>query len=455
MRFMLALMHSGSGRIMVGFMVVVALSFGVGVNAQDVTTPPPPTTPPSSSPPAEWTLTQAELIELRRLVDLTRSNAEDAARYANDASNFLGLFEAFSVVIAIAAAALGVVGVTRLFAAQNALVDARKRILDEIAALRSQFKTEIDDRERDLRSLENQLSLTLKQQGTIASQATLALSMLPLGERQYRAQDYAGAAETYIRALSLDANNPLIAYRLGYVYVQNGQLAEAEYHLMRALEIDPQFELARAALGYVYRRSADKKAEGVERDLTMNRGEQNLLEALKAQPRLVDEDGESWWGSLGGLYRRRGQLDQAIYAYEQAAKVTPHSSYPFSNLALLYMQKHDKHEMMRTYKRVERLARGETQAEVDNYWAYADLLTASLALGKLEQADEAMLSVLDIGPTDSDYTLNQLIDTLQRLGEAMGGAASAPYLEGYITQLREHLTRRAESRPAALPPSAN
>ncbi len=397
-------------------------------------------TPQAAAPVAEpRPLTSEDLEEMRRMV-------EDAARYAGDASNFLGLFEAFSVTIAIAAAAVGIVGVSRLFAAQNALTEARQRILKEIEDLRSQFKAEIDDRERDLKTLEQQLRTTLENQRRTAAQSTLALSMLPLGERQYRAQDYSGAAETYQRALSLDPNNPLIWYRLGYVYVQNGLLAEAEAHLTRALEIDPEFALARAALGYVFRRAADKLPQGVERDLMMNRGEQNLLEALRAQPRLVDEDGESWWGSLGGLYRRRGQVDQAIHAYEEAAKVTPHSSYPFSNLALLYMGRNDRDDMMRTYRRVERLARGETQAEVDNYWAYADLLTASVALGKMQQADEAMISVMDIAPADSDYTLEQLIDTLKRLRGAMGGHDAAPHIEGYIQKLQAHLAERAAKR---------
>ncbi|MCK6577501.1 MAG: tetratricopeptide repeat protein [Anaerolineae bacterium] len=405
----------------------------------------PPAQPTAVTAPPVETVEPIDLEELRTLAAVVRSNAEDAARYASDASNFLSLFEAFSVVIAIAAASLGVVGVTRLFAAQSALTDARKRLLEELAGLRADFERQIEERERDLRALEDQLTKTLELQRRSAAQSTLALSLLPLGERQYKAQDYSGAAETYKRALKLDENNPLIHYRLGYVYVQNGQLEEAERHLIRALEIDPEFELARAALGYVYRRISDKQPEGLDHDLLMNRGEQFLLEALKAQPRLVDEDGESWWGSLGGLYRRRGQVDQAIHAYEQAAKVTPHSSYPFSNLALLYMGKHDRAEMLRTYKRVERLARGETQAEVDNYWAYADLLTSSLAMGKLEQAEEALTSVLDIAPTESDYTLTLLIDTLERLRVALGGSDSAPHIDHYIGRIREHLNRRAKS----------
>ena len=224
-----------------------------------------------------------------------------------------------------------------------------------------------------------------------------------------------GAADTYERALALDQDNPLIHYRLGYVYVQNGQLEQAEHNLIHALKIDPEFLLAVAALGYVYRRMAEKLPD---RDRTRSTAEQERgasAQGAQAAPKLVDDDGEAWWGSLGGLYRRRGQIDQAIYAYEQAAQVTPRSSYPFSNLALLYTAKGNRDAMLRTYKQVERLAWGETMADVDNFWAYADLLTSRLALRKTDDAEVALESVLGSAPSGSPYALETLIDTLMRL----------------------------------------
>ena len=363
----------------------------------------------------------------------------DAARYAEEAMNFLGIFEAVSVAIAIVAGGLGAIGVTRLFSAQRELTKARERVEADLVAVRKRFEDEMARKEHDLQTLSERLQQTLEQQRRTTEQATLALALLPLGERQYRAQDLKGAADTYLRALALDEDNPLIHYRLGYVYVQSGQLAEAEFHLNRALEIDPEFWLAMAALGYVYRRIGDKLQPGIDRDQTLNKAEAYLLDALRQSPKLVDDDSESWWGSLGGLYRRRGQIDQAIYAYQQAAQVTPHSSYPFSNLALLFMQKRNRDDMLRTYKRVERLARGEVQAEVDNYWAYADLLTSRLALGKIEDAEDALISVFDIAPRDSPYALESLVDTLERLLDALGGSQGAPHIPPFIERIRARI----------------
>src|SRR5690606_30903379 len=137
-----------------------------------------------------------------------RGRAADAARYAGDASSFLGIFEAISVAITIAIGALGVVGVTRLFSAQNALTEARKRVNEELDTLRKEFEDEIERRRKALIELNDLLRQSAEQQKRESARATLALSLLPLGERQYRAQDLKGAYETYLRALELDGIIP-------------------------------------------------------------------------------------------------------------------------------------------------------------------------------------------------------------------------------------------------------
>ncbi len=413
--------------------LIVCLLIASAVSAQETT--------PTPVPSARVTLSPDELLadEIAQNAADARRSMEESARYAEDASRFLGIFEAISVAIAIAGGSLGVIGVTRLFSAQSELAKARQRVDAELTELRTRFQTELTEKEEALQKMSSTLLQSLERQRKATEQATLALSLLPLGERQYRAQDLQGAADTYLRALKLDEDNPLIHYRLGYVYVQSGQLPDAERHLQQALTIDPEFHLAMAALGYVYRRIGDKLPQGLDRDEMLNKAESYLLKALRLSPKLVDDDSESWWGSLGGLYRRRGQIDQAIYAYEQAAKVTPHSSYPFSNLAMLYMGKHNREQMLTTFRRVERLARGEVQAEVDNYWAYADLLTSRLALGKVDDAEDALISVFDLASASSPYALEALVDTLTRLMEALGGPEAAPHIPPYIQRIQERI----------------
>jgi hypothetical protein len=102
---------------------------------------------------------------------------------------------------------------------------------------------------------------------------------------------------------------------------------------------------------------------------------------------------------------------------------------------------------MRTYQRVEQLAAGEIQADVDNYWAYADLLTARLALGKIKEAEEVFTSVLEIAPADSPYVFESLVDTLQRLRLALGEEHSK-HIQTFIDGILAFVAARDSEKAA-------
>lgn len=420
------------------FAVVITIALLIGivsaVLAQDATVTPTPGA--ALSIPDMATQVSANAADAQRAAEDSRKYAEDAQSQAQSqlamSNNLLGLFQSvtqsifaiFGIAGPVLAVAAGYLGFNRLTAAQKELTEARER-----------FEKEIQEKQDELTKVRQEMEASSEKQRQNTANANLALSLLTLGERQYRSQDFQGALSTYRRALELDPNSLITHYRLGYVYTQSGILEQAEYHLNRALEIEKDFAPALAALGYVYRRIGEKMQSGIERDQILNKAENLLLAGLKISDKLVDDDNESWWGSLGGLYRRRGQIDQAIAAYEKASLVTPKSSYAFSNLALLYMQKENKEKMLKTYLRVEQLAFGEVQADVDNYWAYADLLTARLALGKIEEAEPVLNSVLEIAPKDSPYVFESLLDTLTRLEKALGEEDSA-HIKPVVAQIQ-------------------
>jgi len=277
----------------------------------------------------------------------------------------------------------------------------------------------------------------IDQQRQETSDTILAMTMMPFAENQYRAKDLAGAIETYKRALSLNTKSPTIHYRLGYIYAQRGDLETSEEYLQHALEIDPAYCSAIAMTGYIYRRKGEVLPPGSLRETHLLKAEGKLLEALEKAPKLLDEEGESWWCTLGALYRQRGQLKKAIDAYKEAAKITPYSPYPLSNLALYQGMNGDVDEMLQTYREVERLARQKVQANPDDYWPYADLLLARLAVGKIQEAEETLQILLKIVPRDLAYAVPSLLVSLSRLSKILPD--SALQIDEAITYIREYI----------------
>lgn len=444
-------------RLITTIVCLTMLLAAATVYAQDDETtdpaPPPPAEIESAIERVNSAVERAEII--LEEMETIQEQANSAVDLANSMFTF---FEVMSAVVGIVVPVLivigGLLGFRRL---EQANVELRQA--------REQFESEMNERSKQLETVRLEMEATTREQRESASAASIALALMPVGDRQYRAQDYSGALDSYSRALQFDERNPIIHYRMGYVYTQSGELDNAKASLQRALELDPQFVPAQAALGYVYRRMGDgiqkeidRLVKGgadlnapdvmklsVDRDRTYIRSEENFVEAMAALPKLMDEDGESWWGALGGLYRRRGQTQQAIMAYERGTQVTPQSSYPFSNLALLYAEVGDYEKMQKTYKRVEQLAYGETQADVDNYWAYADLIVARLAQGKIKETLDVLDTTLETAPADSPYTLESLMDTLSRLASYLP-EDKRPSIEDVIARIQTFIDNRAKRK---------
>jgi tetratricopeptide (TPR) repeat protein len=392
------------------WLLLALLAFAAAAQAQEVT-------PPPAAPIAEPANSRELAIEL---AVLRAEQAADTAEQALDiAGALLNIFDAVAVLLTVFGVVLGVIGFRSV--QESRRVSAELRV--EAAQLREQFDEEIRQRERELELVRQKIVDSSESMSTQlqrrSDNALVAISLLTVGERQYRAGDYDGAITIYREALQLDPDNPIIHQRLGYVYCQQGIVDSALHHYEQALRLTPSLAPALAGMGFVTRRMAERLPAGVEQDLKYNEAEQYLLRALRQSPRLVDDDGESWWGVLGGLYRRRGYLDKAIAAYEEAARVTPQSSYGYGNLALLYMKRGERSKMEEMYRRMESIAASEAMASQGNFWGYADLIVSRLALGMTQQAAADLPIAINIAPRDADWMLEGLRDTLVDLAGYM------------------------------------
>ena len=400
-----------------------------------------------------------EEIELDDVLDEAQEVLGQAQGAVELASNLLGLFEALSLAVTIGGVVLVSIGLGRFNEARTESAETREIVERQLEESRKRFEDEIEKREKELRLLREELESVAAAERQKTSDALLANALIPLGERQYKASDYTGAMNTYNRALELDPTNPVVNQRLAYVHTAMGDLERARERYEKAIETEPDFAPALAGLGFVTRRFAERLDNVVEdnnltddervqkrleRAQLLTEAEHYLQHALQVSPKLVDDDGESWWGVLGGLYKRRGQIKEAIEAYRQATVVTPQSSYGYGNLAQLYMKEGQIDKMIETFEHVEQIAYKEADATEGNFWGYSDLVVSSYAIGKHEQARRALPIAISIAPVDSPYMLEGLVETLREIVEHVEAKKKPHILEAIDILDKENEKRKAQ-----------
>jgi tetratricopeptide (TPR) repeat protein len=174
--------------------------------------------------------------------------------------------------------------------------------------------------------------------------------------------------------------------------------------------------------------------------------ERHLTDALSQNRRIVDEDGEAWVATLGGVYRRRRQYDLAVRSYAEAAEYTPFSSYPYSALALVFADKNDNDQMFKQYERVEWRSRNEVASNPINPWGHINLLLARLALGRDGKLVEEAFTLTFLSlPTGAAFVLPTLTASLRRMEWGLAGAGHQGRAER-VAQLIQRIQRLEESQ---------
>lgn len=331
------------------------------------------------------------------------------------------------------------------------------RVLDRLESSEQQVERRLTHREQELSNLSEQLRTVVETtkteisdmasntEGQIdrltrligtelnsarqkAENSFKVLSLQLLAEQQVRARNYRTAIQTLEEAYQLDDQNQTTNYLLGYLYITRGQYEEARDFLNKALDVNPEFAPALAALGLVESRLGNKQKDDIDtRNTLWALAEVKLLKALQMDQNMVDADGESYYGTLGGLYRRQGRTEDAIHAYRQAVNVTPQSSYPAGNLAVLYKITGQDEKADEMFARVQEIAETILDDNPSDNWTRLDLGQSLLAQGKTEEAMKAYRNLifrepstatLDIGAGGLEY-LRQSPTPIPGLDEAI------------------------------------
>lgn len=353
-------------------------------------------------------------IDSEEATDIAARALQESEDANNTADTVLGLLEGGSVLLTFIVGAVAVVFTLNLRDLREDLerqADANQEKVESTLALREsqldkltvQITQQADESRQQIDALttiiNDQLSLAREQ----AERSFQVLSLQMLAEQQVRSRNYDTAIEMLRRAHALEETNQSTNYLLGYLYIAKRNFEDALYYLRLVLEGDPNFAPALAALGLALRRIGTSEDDHIVRNRRWAEAEVNLTKALEMDPAMLDADGESYFGTLGGLYRRQKRYDDAAEAYRRAVEITPKSSYPIGNLAVLYMYLGRQTEAAELFARVETIVRGLIEDNPGDYWARFDLAQSLLMQGKTQAALDEYNNIIERKPPASAY----------------------------------------------------
>lgn len=324
--------------------------------------------------------------------------ANDAAEFANSILSFI---EGVTAVITVV-----------LIAGGWMFSNSIQRQREELQGFVARTQDELNSRQKHLEELEKDLQNRIDQvvQKTTeeftqtrekAADSFRVLSLQLLAEQQVRAHNIDTAITTLREAHEISPADHVTNYLLGYLYAARLELDAAIAHLQKALDSAPDFAPGMAALGLALRHKGDRITDPdriTERNQLWAQAESRLLEALRRDPSLTDADGESYYGSLGGLYRRQKRYGDALDAYTRAQQVTPDSSYPLINLAAIHMHEGHQPEAQAYFELVLHHATLELDDDPRNVWARGDQAQAYLILKQPQKALVEMRKVIEQNP---------------------------------------------------------
>jgi tetratricopeptide (TPR) repeat protein len=356
--------------------------------AQDNPTPLPsplPATPNGPSP-------EAILAAANR----ASADATNAVSFVNTLMSFIQVAAVLGgVLVAIASAALSVTGIRTLRSYRAELDSARS----ELNKMRDDLRGETARAAEMLQGFDARISDGLLNVRTQADKAIRALVLLQLADQQMEMRNMKAAQQTLLEAYQDDPNNRATNYLLGDLYLQQRDMQKGIEHFEQTKnEAGEYYPPAEAGLAYALRVQGDKHPDISEKNRLYAKAEMHFIESLRKDPTMRDINGESFYGALGGLYRRQGRLADAIRCYLQAEKVTPYNGYPVNNLALLYFMQGNVSESARYFARSKQLSERGLETQPGDYWLRINIITALIALNDTDAALHQLEMVIDLLP---------------------------------------------------------
>jgi type IV pilus assembly protein PilF len=146
---------------------------------------------------------------------------------------------------------------------------------------------------------------------TTATQPARSTAQLQdMGEKYLAAGETANALKYLTDAAEKKPNDPVIEYDLALAYDQRGLQDKALSHIQNALKIKPAYPEALNTMGYIY-------ATRGQFELARGAFQKALDDPFYKTPQFAAYN-------LGRLYEKNGDIERALFYYQQAVKFDPH-----------------------------------------------------------------------------------------------------------------------------------
>ncbi len=267
-----------------------------------------------------------------------------------------------------------------------------------------------------------------------------------LGRLDLDSLDFAGAIRNLNKAVSKPPF-PDTAYYLGYAYLKQGDLTNAEKWLKEAAGLAPRDARIPYQLSIVYRKQGfeEKAKKSValsqqlrQRDNSESRIQTECGEKLEQGPReqaraicdqLYDPDNAEKLTVLGTIYGQHGDLEAALKPLKRAAELAPQAPQMQYNLALTYFQLNQFENARKPL--AEAIKRWPDLFQLNGLYG-----AVLMKLGELTPAYETLRHARELNPQDrgtvemlyattldlaqQSQRARQYPDSLRYLGEAAG-----------------------------------
>lgn len=389
-------------------------------------------------------------LDSQEAADIAALALDKAEQHNETAGTILSLLEGGSVLLTLivgAVAAIYTLNLRDLRSDLEGRADAEREKVEQVLALRTaelekltaELRSVTQSSQQKIDELTSSIGERLDMARNQAETSFKVLSLQLMAEQQVRARNYESAVMMLRDAHDIEPENQSTNYLLGYLFIAQRKFEGALKYLENVLQAAPNFAPALAAMGLAQRRLADQEDDPDKRNRYWAESEVNLSKALEAEPAMLDGDGESYYGTLGGLYRRQNRHDDAIRAYEKAVKVTPNSSYPIGNLAILYKYSGRDEDALEMSVRAQKIVNEIIEDRPGDHWARLDLAQSLLIQHKINEALEQYKEILQRKTPISALKTAQ--STLKFLEKAQH---PIPDLERVLTLLDEAIEREQE-----------